>query len=150
MLYSTCCMQSEYQQVCRVLKIKCYAALLHVVCKNYCPITGPDGTSVLEGDGWSAPRPGRFTPGKDPVPIVQEAGWAPGPVWTCAENPASIGIRSPDRPARIQSLYQLSYPGPLCQMCFAKIESRFTHRLMSVCLQECHPAVSVFRSVILQ
>jgi hypothetical protein len=28
--------------------------------------------------GWSAPRPGRFTPGKDPVSIVQEAGWAPG------------------------------------------------------------------------
>jgi len=26
------------------------------------------------------PRP-HFTPGKDPVPIVQEAGWAPGPVW---------------------------------------------------------------------
>jgi len=22
-----------------------------------------------------------FTPGKDAVPIVQEAGWAPGPVW---------------------------------------------------------------------
>ena len=22
-----------------------------------------------------------FTPGKDPVPIVQEAGWDPGPVW---------------------------------------------------------------------
>jgi len=30
-----------------------------------------------------------FTPGKDPVPIVQEAGWAPGPVWTGAENLAS-------------------------------------------------------------
>ena len=28
----------------------------------------------------STPRP-HFTPGKDPVPIVQEAGWAPGPVW---------------------------------------------------------------------
>jgi hypothetical protein len=27
-----------------------------------------------------------FTPGKDPVPILQEAGWAPGPVWTGAEN----------------------------------------------------------------
>ena len=26
-----------------------------------------------------------FTPGKDPVPIVQEAGWAPGSVWTGAE-----------------------------------------------------------------
>jgi hypothetical protein len=30
-------------------------------------------TSALGGGGWSAPRPGRFTPGKDPVPIVQEA-----------------------------------------------------------------------------
>jgi hypothetical protein len=30
-------------------------------------------TSALEGGGWSAPRPGRFTPGKDPVLIVQEA-----------------------------------------------------------------------------
>jgi hypothetical protein len=29
----------------------------------------------------STPRP-HFTPGKDPVPIVQEAGWAPGLVWT--------------------------------------------------------------------
>jgi len=32
--------------------------------------------------GWvvsSTPRP-HFIPGKDPVPIVQEAGWAPGPV----------------------------------------------------------------------
>ena len=25
-------------------------------------------------------------PGKDLVPIVQEAGWASGPVWTGAEN----------------------------------------------------------------
>jgi hypothetical protein len=33
---------------------------------------------------WSASRPGRaLTPGKGPpVPIVQEAGWAPEPVWT--------------------------------------------------------------------
>jgi len=38
---------------------------------------------------------------------VQEAGWAPGPVWTGAENLASTGIRSPDRPARNQSLYRL-------------------------------------------
>ena len=53
-----------------------------------------------------------FTPGKDPVPILQEAGWAPGPVWTGAEDLAPTGIRSPDRPARIQSLYRLSCPGP--------------------------------------
>jgi hypothetical protein len=54
------------------------------------------------------PRP-LSTPGKDPVSIVQEAGWAPGPVWTGAENLAPTGIRSPDRPARSQSLYRLSY-----------------------------------------
>jgi hypothetical protein len=50
-------------------------------------------TSALEGGGWSAPRRGRFTPGKDMVPIVQEAGWASGPVWTCAKNLAPTGIR---------------------------------------------------------
>jgi hypothetical protein len=51
-----------------------------------------------------------FTPGKDPVPIVQEAGWAPEPVWAGAENLAPTGIRSLDRPARSQSLYQPRYP----------------------------------------
>jgi hypothetical protein len=48
--------------------------------------------------GWSAPRLGRFTPVKDPVPIVQTAGWAQGPVWTGAKNLTPTGIRSPDRP----------------------------------------------------
>jgi hypothetical protein len=48
-----------------------------------------------------------FAPGKDPVSIVQEAGWTPGPVWTCAENLAPTGIRSPYRPACSQSLYRL-------------------------------------------
>jgi hypothetical protein len=55
------------------------------------------------------PRP-HSTPGKDLVPIVQESGWAPGPVWTSAKNLASTGIRSPDRTTRSQSLYWLSYP----------------------------------------
>jgi len=50
---------------------------------------------------------------REPVPIVQEAGWAPGQVWTGAENLAFFGIRSPDRPARSESLYRLSYPVPL-------------------------------------
>ena len=27
------------------------------------------------------------TPGKDPVPIEPENGWAPGPVWTGADPP---------------------------------------------------------------
>jgi len=35
--------------------------------------------SKLEGDGSSAPRSGRFTPRKkDPVTIVQKAGWVSG------------------------------------------------------------------------
>jgi len=62
--------------------------------------------------GWGVsvtPRP-LFTPGKDPVPIVQEAGWAPGSVWTGAENLVPIRIRSPDRPARSQLLYRIRYP----------------------------------------
>ena len=54
------------------------------------------------------PRP-LSTPGKEPVPIVQEAGWSPGQVWTGAENLATTGIRSPDCPARSQSLYRLRY-----------------------------------------
>ena len=31
-------------------------------------------------------------PRKDPVPIIQEAGWALGPVWTGAENLAPSGF----------------------------------------------------------
>ena len=61
--------------------------------------------------GWGVyvtPRP-LFTPGKDSVPIVQEAGWVPGPVWTGEKNLVLIGIRYPDRPARSQLLYRLSY-----------------------------------------
>jgi len=29
---------------------------------------------------------------REPVPIVQEGGWAPGPVWMGAENLAPSGI----------------------------------------------------------
>jgi hypothetical protein len=39
--------------------------------------------------------PAAFYLGKDHVTIVQEAGWAPGPVWTGAENLGPTGIRSP-------------------------------------------------------
>jgi hypothetical protein len=61
---------------------------------------------------WSTPRPGQFTPRKDPVPIVQDGGLAPGPVWTGAENLAPTGIGSPARPALSESLCRLSHPSP--------------------------------------
>jgi hypothetical protein len=71
-------------------------------------------TWELDGGGWLTPHPSRFTPGKDPVPIVQEAGRAPAPgrVWMGAENLAPTENRSPDRPLRRQSRYRLSYHGP--------------------------------------
>jgi hypothetical protein len=36
--------------------------------------------------------PAAFTPEKYPVPILQEAGWAPEPVWIGAENLAPLGF----------------------------------------------------------
>jgi len=61
--------------------------------------------------GWmvsSTPRP-HFTPGKDPVPILQEAGWGPGPVWTGGKS-RTHRDSIPDRPAHHRLLYRLSYP----------------------------------------
>jgi hypothetical protein len=60
------------------------------------------------GVGGQRHMPAALPPGKDPVPIVKEAGWAPGPVWTGVENLTPTGIRSLDRPARSNSLSQLT------------------------------------------
>ena len=46
-------------------------------------------TSALDVRGWSMPRLGRFTARKR-VAVVQEAGWAPGQVWTGAEKRKSL------------------------------------------------------------
>jgi len=59
----------------------------------------------------STPRP-YFTPGKDPVPIVQEAGWALGLVWTGGKSrPQWDSI--PDRPAHSSVAIPTELPGPL-------------------------------------
>jgi len=60
--------------------------------------------------GWavsSTPRP-HFTPGKDPVPIFRKLG---GPQGRSGRAEKSCPHRDsiPDRPARSQSLYRLSY-----------------------------------------
>jgi hypothetical protein len=73
-----------------------------------------------------------FTPGKDPVPIVQEAGWVPKPVWKGAENLAPTGIGSPDRTARSQSRYRLSYPE------FRHVSFTITHLQCSKATQHRH------------
>jgi hypothetical protein len=57
-------------------------------------------------------------PGKGPpVLIVQEAGWAPEPVWTQRLKQKYFALpgiepRSPGRPVLSQTLYWLSYPAP--------------------------------------
>ena len=63
--------------------------------------------------GWevsSTPWP-HFTLGKDPVPILQEADWAPGPVWTGGKSrPHRDSI--PDRPDRSPVAIPTGLPGP--------------------------------------
>jgi len=101
----------------RKVKVKCTLVQALRLCTGRTDIRGSRGVALFlldhgtrRGRGISVtPRP-LFTPGKDPVPTVQEAGWTPGPIWTRAENLAPTGIRFPDRPARRQSLYQLRYP----------------------------------------
>ena len=96
------------------VKVKCTLVQALRLCTGRTVHRGSRGIALLFLDdgtsrGWGVsvtPRP-LFAPGKDPVSIVQEAGWAPAPVWTGAENVAPVGIRSPDRPARSQSLYRL-------------------------------------------
>jgi hypothetical protein len=70
--------------------------------------------------------PAATYPGKEPVPIVQESRWASGPVWTGAENLAPTGIRSPDPPARRQSLYQLRYPAQPMRVKYGEIRIQVT------------------------
>ena len=61
----------------------------------------PSLTSTLDAGGWSTSRPGLFTPREiNAAPIIWEAGWALGPVWTGPGNLDSTVIRVPDRPAR--------------------------------------------------
>jgi len=98
-------------------KVKCTLVQALRLCTGRTAHKGSRGIALLFFDhdtrrGWvvsDTPQP-FFTPWKDPVPILLEARWAPGPVWTGEENLTPTGIRSPDRLARSQSLYRLSYP----------------------------------------
>jgi hypothetical protein len=86
--------------------------------------------------GWGVSDTHRplFTPEKDPAPIVQETGWAPGLVWTGAENLSPTGIRSPDRPARSQSLYRLGHPAHFCTRSMLQRINEEIHKFVSFLL----------------
>ena len=83
-----------------------------------------------------------FTLGKDPVPIVQEAGWASEQVWIDVENLTPTRIRSPDCPARSESLYRLSYPGSGLPN---KTNETHKYRILSKLL---HLHVSVYMTIL--
>ena len=52
-----------------------------------------------------------------PVPIVQEAGWASGPVWYGAENLAPTGFETTNLRARKEWLYRLYFLGLQLDYC---------------------------------
>ena len=133
-------------------KVKCPLVQALILCTGRTAHRGSRCIVLLFIDhdtrrGWGVsvtPRP-LFTPGKDPVPIVQEAWWAPGSVWTGAENLAPTGIRSPDRPARSQSLYRLRYPAHRTYVSYLIIglEGRpcfciSTNEITFACVPWCH------------
>jgi hypothetical protein len=88
-------------------RVKCTLVQVLRLCTGRTAHTGSRGIAVLFHDhctrrGWGvnvAPRP-LFTPGRDPVTIVQKAGWAPGPGWTGAANltPHQDSIPGPSSP----------------------------------------------------
>ena len=102
--------------VCKKVKVKCALLQALRLSTDRTVRKGSRGIVLLFLDhgprrGWGVNVTAwpLFTPGKDPVPIVQEAGWVPGPVWTGEVNLATTGIRSADHPASSRSLYRLSY-----------------------------------------
>jgi len=64
--------------------------------------------------GWSTPRPCCFTPDKVPLPIIKEAGWASGTVWTGAEN---LGPHRHSIP-RLFSPWRVAMPNELFRFLF--------------------------------
>jgi hypothetical protein len=69
----------------------------------------------------STPQP-HFNPGKDPVPIVQEAGWAPGPVWKGGKS-RPTGIRSRTVQPRSSVAIPTELLGPQKSFCVSKYKS---------------------------
>jgi hypothetical protein len=90
-----CCLRLKKfpQENGSLVKVQCTLVQALRLCTGRTVHRGSRGIALLFHDHgtrrrWGVsvtPRP-LFTTGKDLVPIVQKAGWAPGPVWTGAEN----------------------------------------------------------------
>ena len=65
------------------------------------------------GVGGQQPAPAALPPGKTRYPLYRSLGGPQGRFGRVRKISHTTGIRFPDRPARSESLYRLSYPGPL-------------------------------------
>jgi hypothetical protein len=81
-----------YKQLFKILTIKVKVILKQATKVHTCS----RGVALsffkfgLRWGGWLKSRPGRFNLWeRQPVPPIQKAGWAPGPVWTGAKNLAT-------------------------------------------------------------
>ena len=74
------------------------------------------GIAAREGVSCQQHAATALYPGKDPIPILQEAGWAPGPVWT-GEKSRSHRDSIPDRPACSLVAIPTELPGPHNKLC---------------------------------
>jgi len=94
-------------------------------------------TSALDEGRWSTPRPGRFTRGKENrCPLYSKLGGLQAGLDRCGKSRPPTGIRSPDRPARSESLHRLSCPGP----------HPIGVPVLNIFALQCHTAKSVWRS----
>ena len=80
-------------------------------------------------------------PGKEPLPILQDNGWAPGPVWTSGKSrPNWDSI--PDRPARSSVAIPLSYPRNRCYSGKKAINITYSECICSLSYPACNAHAS--------
>jgi hypothetical protein len=70
-------------------------------------------TSALDGVGVQRHSPAALPPRKTGYPLYRRLGGPHGRSGRVRKTPTPTGIRSPDRPARIESLYRQRYPAPI-------------------------------------
>jgi hypothetical protein len=137
------------------VKVKCTLVQALRLCTGRMAYRGSRGIALTfhdhvtrRGCGVSVtPRP-LFTPGEDPLPILHEAGWAPGLVWTGVENVAPTRIRSSGRPAHSHSLYWLHYLAQLLQystrIIYAKLNVwNFNVLILILCIYDTNQQMQV-------
>ena len=126
---------------------------ISLCCSKSDPVTGPvwpRGWVALlfhdhgrqKGVSGQQYAPAALYPGKDPVLILQEVGWAPRPVWTGGKSRPHRDSIS-DRPARSQSLYRLSYPAHRCVVVVIKKSYSQNTTIYSITKSLLHVSVTV-------